>query len=71
VIREAGKFVHYHISEPMLEPVADGEVDHQRAAELLANIGYAGWVSIEMKLVSDTDVLYRSVTRAASCYVDR
>jgi len=71
VIRQAGKFVHYHISEPMLEPVADGEVDHERAAELLGNIGYTGWVSIEMKLVPETATLYRSVDRAASCYVDR
>jgi sugar phosphate isomerase/epimerase len=71
VISEAGKFVHYHISEPMLEPVADGEVDHERAGETLKDIGYSGWVSIEMKLVPDTDTLYRSVARATSCYVEK
>jgi len=70
VIRGAGKFVHYHISEPMLEAVADGEVDHASAAESLKNIGYSGWTSIEMKLVPDTDILYRSIARAVSCYVD-
>lgn len=70
VIKGAGEFVHYHISEPMLEAVAGGEVDHEQAAKSLVDIDYSGWVSIEMKQVSDTDIIYRSVARATSCYVD-
>lgn len=71
VIASAGEFVHYHISEPMLEALADGEVDHERAAITLNNIAYSGWVSIEMKLVSGAELLYRSVDKAVSCYAER
>ena len=49
VIKNAGEFVHYHISEPMLEPIAGGVVNHSEALGLLRKIGYSGWVSIEMK----------------------
>jgi sugar phosphate isomerase/epimerase len=70
VIRSAGEFVHYHISEPMLEPVADGEVDHALASKSLKESGYKGWVSIEMKMVPDKDILYRSVAKAVACYVE-
>lgn len=71
VIRDAGKFVHYHISEPMLEAVAGGEVDHQLAAESLRVVQYTGWVSIEMKSTADTEILYQSVDEAVSCYVEK
>ncbi len=71
VIRSAGKFVHFHISEPMLEPIMGGVVDHKNAAAALNNIGYTGWVSIEMKLVAEKEVLYQSIDKAVSCYVDR
>ena len=69
VIRNAQEFVHFHISEPMLEPISGGVVDHMSAADTLIEIGYTGWVSIEMKMVPDIKSLYRSVDAAASCYV--
>ena len=70
VIRSAKDFVHFHISEPMLEAVSGGEVDHRLAADTLRAVGYTGWVSIEMKLVSEINLLYQSVVKAASCYVE-
>lgn len=49
IIKNAGPFVHYHISEPMLEPIQNCDVDHANAFNALKEINYAGWVSIEMK----------------------
>jgi sugar phosphate isomerase/epimerase len=49
VITGAGAFVHFHISEPMLEPIANGIVDHESAISTLKELDYDGWVSIEMK----------------------
>ncbi|MDH5612522.1 MAG: sugar phosphate isomerase/epimerase [Gammaproteobacteria bacterium] len=71
VIRSTGNFAHFHISEPMLEPIAGGVVDHKNAADTLNDIGYTGWVSIEMKLVAEKKVLYQSIDKVVSCYVDR
>lgn len=70
VIRSAQEFVHFHISEPMLKAVSGGEVDHKSAADTLRDIAYAGWVSIEMKMVPNIDTLYQSVDKAVACYVD-
>jgi len=43
-------FVHYHISEPMLDnPDASRKVDHLSAFRALKTIRYRGAVSIEMK----------------------
>ena len=49
IITGAGAFSHFHISEPMLEPVANGVVDHKSAIATLKALNYSGWVSIEMK----------------------
>lgn len=43
-------FVHYHVSEPMLENVANGSVNHRAAFKALKRIGYHGAISIEMKM---------------------
>lgn len=48
-IATAGHFVHYHISEPMLNPIYKGEVDHVSAHKALVDCNYDQWVSIEMK----------------------
>lgn len=40
---------HVHISEPQLADFSDSQVDHRSAAQALADIGYEGWVSIEMR----------------------
>ncbi len=42
---------HVHASEPNLAELGSGGADHSRAAEGLASIDYAGWVSIEMRAV--------------------
>ncbi|MDH5712099.1 MAG: sugar phosphate isomerase/epimerase, partial [Gammaproteobacteria bacterium] len=70
VIRHAGEFVHYHISEPLLAPIIDGSVDHASAAQALRDIGYNGWVSIEMKQPSTSQALYQSIDDAISHYVN-
>ena len=61
IIRQAGSFVHYHISEPMLEPIENGMVDHFSALQTLKEAQYDGWVSIEMKQPEDVMKLERSV----------
>ena len=39
---------HFHISEPGLKPVGNGNVDHGTFARILAECGYDRWYSIEM-----------------------
>jgi len=63
MISTAGKFVHYHISEPMLEPIFGGEVDQQRGIKALRDNGYKGWVSIEMKQPVSIDILEKSLRK--------
>ncbi len=50
ILKNIGSFVHYHASEPMLAPIANGIVDHKALLSTLDEIGYEGWVSIEMKM---------------------
>ena len=40
---------HFHVSEPQLAAVGEGVVDHAAHARALREIGYQGWVSIEMR----------------------
>lgn len=54
---------HFHISEPYLGQVGDGQVDHQIFANTLTNLNYEGWVSIEMKAQSP-DSNNTNVTKA-------
>jgi sugar phosphate isomerase/epimerase len=61
IISNAGKFVHYHISEPMLEPISGGVVDHKSAIDTLNSIDYKAWVSIEMKQPTSIDLLEKSL----------
>lgn len=58
VIRDCGDEIrHFHVSEPFLAPVHSGDTDHEAIAAALRDVGYGGWVSIEMR--SDPE---RSVT---------
>ena len=59
-IKAVGPFIHYHISEPMLAPLAGGVIDHKASLETLNNINYDNWASIEMKSV-DSSVLEHSI----------
>lgn len=44
---------HVHVSEPQLAEIGPSPV-HEAAAEALASIGYAHWVSIEMRAAGET-----------------
>ncbi len=46
---------HFHISEPYLQPITEGQVNHQIIAQTLINLSYQHWVSIEMKALNDDD----------------
>ena len=61
LIKQAGDFEHYHISEPMLEPICNAEVNHSAAFTALNNIDYQHWVSIEMKQPEIASFLFDSV----------
>jgi sugar phosphate isomerase/epimerase len=61
IIVKAGEFVHYHISEPMLEPIFDGVVDQKIGIDTLKKINYKEWISIEMKEPSSTELLEKSL----------
>lgn len=70
MILKAGGFVHYHISEPMLEPIVDGVVNQESGIKTLKTLGYQHWVSIEMKQPVSVGLLERSledVKRIVDC----
>ena len=53
IIRDSKSFAHYHISEPMLNPIHQKNVEHEKALNTLKEINYENWVSIEMKQTND------------------
>ena len=57
MIKNAGEFVHYHMSEPMLEPLFNRTVDQKRGINTLKEVGYKGWVSIEFKQPSSKNLI--------------
>lgn len=61
MIKNAGEFVHYHISEPMLEPIFGGVVDQRKGIKTLCEINYQGWLSIEMKAATSIELLKKSI----------
>ena len=46
---------HYHVAEPQLGPFAAPVLDHARAGAALDQVGYQGWVVIEMREVEAED----------------
>ena len=42
-------FCHFHLSAPFLKNIADSSFDNYAAVELLDEIRYGDWISIEMK----------------------
>lgn len=46
---------HYHMAEPQLGPFAHPVLDHALAGATLDEVGYAGWVVIEMREVEADD----------------
>jgi sugar phosphate isomerase/epimerase len=63
MISRAGEFVHYHISEPMLEAIFDGVVDQNRGIDTLKKINYKEWISIEMKEPNSFELLEKSLNK--------
>lgn len=53
IIKGIKKIAHYHISEPMLNPIHEQSVDHYKALNALKDIHYNNWISIEMKQTKD------------------
>lgn len=52
----ADKIVHVHASEPYLKPITnDSEVQHSQIANLLRDTKYKGFVSIEMRHISEKE----------------
>ncbi|HEY9874329.1 MAG TPA: sugar phosphate isomerase/epimerase family protein [Candidatus Obscuribacterales bacterium] len=63
------KLCHFHISEPQLEIVGTGIVNHSLFAKELDNQKYEGWASIEMKAQSqDSNII--NVTKALTTAVE-
>jgi D-psicose/D-tagatose/L-ribulose 3-epimerase len=62
----AASLRHFHISEPFLQPIGSGGVDHKAFARALAASGYAGWLSIEMR--AQDNVRARDAVRDAVHY---
>ncbi|NQU59078.1 MAG: sugar phosphate isomerase/epimerase, partial [Rhodospirillales bacterium] len=64
--------VHYHANEPGLGVLGtSGKVDHDALGGFLRAIGYDGYVSIEQRLLDDTDPLTNvkaSVGVLRTCY---
>lgn len=58
---------HFHVSEPGLAPVGSGGVDHAAFGRALADAGYEGWRSLEMKECG-LDRLRLALRQVASCY---
>jgi D-psicose/D-tagatose/L-ribulose 3-epimerase len=54
---------HFHISEPYLQTIGTGEVEHELFARNLQKLKYDRWVSIEMK-AQDTNNNLANVTAA-------
>lgn len=59
----AGRFGHFHASEPQLGSFDAPVVPHEAIGQALAETGYGGWVSLEMREPPDA-VLWPTLTRA-------
>jgi len=70
VIKNVSPFVHYHISEPMLEPISGGVVDHKTAFRTLKEINYPNWYSIEMKQPEKPELIYESIAQVSSFFAN-
>ncbi len=60
----AGRFRHFHSSEPFLAEVGSGKVPHQECARTLRATAYTGWVSIEMSEAKDAGDWSAAIERA-------
>lgn len=58
---------HFHAAEPQLGPFTSPVSDHRAAAKALSEVGYGGWISIEMRQVDD----WKEAVPAAIRFVHR
>ncbi len=68
------KLCHFHISEPLLSPLREGNVNHETFAQTLASLNYQGWVSVEMKAqhpISNTLNVSKALEVATKYYGDK
>ncbi|MFC1549271.1 sugar phosphate isomerase/epimerase family protein [Nitrospirota bacterium] len=70
IINSVGSFVHYHVSEPMLVPIAGGVVNHRKALSSLDTMGYSKWISIEMNKPERFELVERSLVELREMLVD-
>lgn len=62
-LRDAARIAaHCHASEPGLAPLGTTGRDHDRTGAILAEAGYEGWISVEMKAADD----WRGALRGAA-----
>ncbi|MDK1020925.1 MAG: TIM barrel protein, partial [Candidatus Hydrogenedentes bacterium] len=70
----AARLVHFHANEPGLGVLGEsGAVDHAAMGRMLRDIDYAGFVSIEQRILNQADPLSgvrRSAEVAIACYGD-
>lgn len=59
----ARELVHFHVSEPQLAPIGTDDVPHTEIAQVLRDIHYAGFVSIEMKCPENPNRI-KTITQA-------
>lgn len=64
---------HFHISEPYLQQITENKSDHLSIGKELNQLGYNGWVSIEMKSgfeANNLDVVDKCLEFANRCYIN-
>ena len=65
----AGMMKHLHISEPNLSDFSSPAVPHEKVASALAEIGYDGWLSIEMRCgTSPLEAIEEAITFVQKVY---
>ena len=65
----AGMIKHLHISEPFLSDFSSPAVPHEKVASALAEIGYDGWLSIEMRCgTSPLEAIKEAITLVQKIY---
>jgi D-psicose/D-tagatose/L-ribulose 3-epimerase len=63
---------HFHVSEPHLADFSAPVIDHNSVADVLREVDYRGWISIEMRRPDDpVRRIGEAVDLVLACYGDR
>jgi D-psicose/D-tagatose/L-ribulose 3-epimerase len=65
VLANSDILTHFHASEPMLGAFAEPSAAHGLAAKALREVGYKGWVAVEMRAQEDALAALEVATRFA------